>query len=283
MRKVVSISGGKTSAYIAANYQADRLVFSLVRTDDKTCRFPDRKLAAKVEERINAPFVGTLEDDLIIYTMFDLEQFLGRQIDWVTGITFDEVVKTKGGWLPNKLHRYCTTHMKLEPIFYWWAETFGEPVEMMIGFRANEGRRVNSVLSSVNEQGLSEFKATFEKHEGGRHDGLNKWEMVAWRRPTFPLFDDGIFKDDIENFWEDKPVRFAPLNNCVGCFHRNPMLLRKMYDFHPEKLQWFADQEGDKKAFWRSDISYNKIINHPLQLELSLADFSECDSGFCGV
>lgn len=283
MKKVISISGGKTSAYIAANYPADRLVFSLVRTDDKTCQFPDRKLAALVEDRIKAPFVGTLEDDLIIYTMFDLEQFLGRQIDWVTGITFDEVVKTKGGWLPNKLHRYCTFHMKLEPIFYWWAETFGEPVEMMIGFRANEGRRVNSVLSSVNEQGLSEFKATFEKHEGGRHDGLNKWEIVAWRRPSFPLFDDGIYKDDVETFWEDKPVRFAPLNNCVGCFHRNPVLLRKMYEAHPEKLKWFANQEGGGKGFWRSDSSYQKIINQPLQAEFNFENMPPCASGFCGV
>ena len=34
MITVNSISGGKTSAYIAANYKADYNVFSLVRTDD---------------------------------------------------------------------------------------------------------------------------------------------------------------------------------------------------------------------------------------------------------
>ena len=44
MKTVNSISGGKTSAYIAANYPADYNVFSLVRTKDKSCLFPDKKI-----------------------------------------------------------------------------------------------------------------------------------------------------------------------------------------------------------------------------------------------
>ena len=41
MITVNSLSGGKTSSYIAANYKADYNVFSLVRTLDKNCLFPD--------------------------------------------------------------------------------------------------------------------------------------------------------------------------------------------------------------------------------------------------
>ena len=37
MVKVNSVSGGQTSAYIAANYPADYNVFALVRTNDKNC------------------------------------------------------------------------------------------------------------------------------------------------------------------------------------------------------------------------------------------------------
>ena len=44
MKKVNSISGGQTSAYISANYPADFDVFALVRTNDKTCLFPDKKI-----------------------------------------------------------------------------------------------------------------------------------------------------------------------------------------------------------------------------------------------
>lgn len=280
MKTCTSISGGRTSAYLAANYPTDYNVFALVRTDDPACKFPDEKLRQAVEDRIQKPFVGTLEDDLIINTIFDLEQHIGRQISWVSGITYDEVVKSKGGWLPNKLHRYCTTWMKLDPIFYWWAEIIGEPVEMHIGFRANEGRRAKTMQKKLNANGLLEFKATFQKHK----DGRNKWEVVEWQRPTFPLIENGIFKDDIQAYWDKNPVRFAPFNNCVGCFHRNPIFLRKMAEAHPNKMEWFAQQEElDRKGQWRSDVTYRDIIKSQLQIELSFDDFSDCDSGYCGL
>ena len=98
MKTVNSLSGGKTSSYIAANYPADYNVFSLVRTDDKKCMFPDAKIRQQVSDRLGTEFIGTLEDDTIIYTMLDLEQFIGSKIDWVTGKTFDDaIIKTKKG------------------------------------------------------------------------------------------------------------------------------------------------------------------------------------------
>jgi hypothetical protein len=283
MKTVNSISGGKTSAYIAANYPADYNVFSLVRTEDKSCLFPDKKIRQEVEDRIQKPFLGTLEDDIIIYTMLDLEQFIGQKIEWVSGITFDEVVQTKGGWLPNKLHRYCTTNMKLIPIFEWWHKTlFPDPAEMRIGFRANEESRAKRMMEKRNENGILEIKATVEK----RKDGRNKWEIFEWQVPTFPLISNGVFKDSIELFWQDKPVRFAYMNNCIGCFHRNEILLKKMSELHPNKFEWFAKQErGRENGHWRghTGITYDQIKNHHLQIELELTDFTDCDSGYCGL
>ena len=77
MVTVNSLSGGKTSSYIAANYPADYNVFALVRTNDKNCMFPDKKIRQEVSDRIGIEFIGTLEMDTIIYTMLDLEQFIG--------------------------------------------------------------------------------------------------------------------------------------------------------------------------------------------------------------
>lgn len=280
MKTVTSISGGKTSAFVAANYPSDYNVFALVRTSDKKCKYPDAKVRQIVEDRIQKPFIGTLEDDVIITTILELEQFLGREISWVSGITYDEVVETKGGWLPNKLHRYCTSWLKINPMFYWWAETIGDPVEMQIGFRANEQSRAKRMKDKLNENGLLEFKATFEKNKRGQ----NKWEQVGWQKPVFPLIENPTYKDEIEQYWGFRPVQFAPLNNCVGCFHRNPLLLRKMFEEHPNKMNWFEQQEkGRLKGYWRSDTSYEKIKNHSLQQELSFDDFSECDSGYCEV
>lgn len=279
MISITSVSGGKTSAYLAANYPTDYYLFALVRTSDKQCLFPDPVLRKRVEERIEKPFTGTLEDDNIIYTIFDLEQFMGKKIDWVTGITFDEVLRTKGGWLPNKLHRYCTTHMKIEPMFYWWAEHIGEPVQMNIGYRANEGNRTKRMNERLNSNGLLEMKATFGKHKNGK----NKWEIIEWQKPDYPLATDGVNRDKIEHFWNDKDVRFADRNNCVGCFHRNPLILKKMFEIHPQKMDWFERQEGDIKKFWRSDMPYRKIRESDLQIELSLDEFTDCDYGYCGL
>jgi hypothetical protein len=282
VKTVNSLSGGKTSSYIAANYPADYDVFALVRTDDKNCLFPDKKLRQKVSDRIGKEFIGTLEDDTIIYTMLDLEQYIGRKITWVSGKTFDEITTRKDKvYLPNKVQRFCTVEMKIEPMFYWWAENIGEPTETRIGFRANETRRANNMLERCNEDGLSTFKATFEKHP----DGRNKWEEVPYRKPSFPLIQDNIRKDHIEEYWKDKPVRFAWMNNCVGCFHKTPLLLRKMFDKHPNKLEWFAKRERESinGASWRSDILYDDVKKWNSQFELFDDDFNECDSGYCGL
>ena len=276
-----SISGGRTSGYLASKYPTDKNVFSLVRTMDKSCQFPHRNTRLMVEDLLEKPFVGTLEDDQIIYTILDLEQHLGHRIHWVSGDPFEEVISKKGDYLPNKMQRFCTTEMKLTPIFYWWAETIGEPMVMQIGFRANEQRRAKKMMDKTNENGLLEFKATFGKNSRGQ----NKWEQVEWQKPSFPLIDNGIFKDHIQAYWDKHTdVEFAPFNNCVGCFHRNPIFLRKMADEHPNKMEWFAKQEErESKGQWRSDVKYRDIIKSKLQMELSFDDFSDCDSGYCGM
>lgn len=281
MKKVNSLSGGKTSSYIAANYPADYNVFSLVRTDDQNCLFPDKKIRQIVSDKIGKEFVGTLEEDAIIYTMLDLEQYIGKKIDWVSGITFDEIVEKKRGWLPNKLHRYCTTNLKLIPIFEWWYKNINNPVEMRIGYRANETKRAIRMNEKRNKNGLLEIKATISKHPNGR----NKWEIFEWQNPTFPLIDDNIRKDTIEEFWKDKPVRFAWMNNCVGCFHRNEILLKRMFEKNPNKMQWFANQEIGRngKGTWKTGITYEKIKNHKMQIQLFDDDFNDCDSGYCGI
>ena len=278
MKTVNSLSGGKTSSYIAANYKADYNVFSLVRTDDKKCLFPDAKIRQEVSDRLGAEFIGTLEEDAIIYTMLDLEQYIGQKIDWVTGKTFDEIIIRKDKkYLPNVTQRFCTTEMKLKPIFNWWQNKFNEPVKMQIGYRANEGSRAKTMLSKTNQNGFSTFKAIV-----GKRKTQNKWADIEWQKPMFPLIDNNIYKDKIEKYWKDKPVRFAYMNNCVGCFHRTPILLKHLSDKHPNKYQWFIDAEQDTATF-KNGMNYEQIKNSFKQTKLFEDDFNECDSGYCGL
>ncbi len=282
MKTVTSISGGKTSAYIAANYPSDALVFSLVRTNDKKLLFKDSGVRKMVSDRIGCEFIGTLEYDTIVYTMLDLEQFLGKRIDWVTGLPFEEVIKNRSGYLPNIATRFCTTELKMRPIFHWWHANYNAPVNMNIGYRFTERNRKATMIKKYNKNGLHEFEATLGKHTKGRHIGRNKWESIEWRKTSFPLIEDKIYKDDIENYWEDKPVRFAALNNCVGCFHRSPYLLNVMSKEQPKTFSWFIDQEKNNKGFFKKNASYQKIkdsnFTKPMNFEIG-----GCDSGFCGM
>ncbi len=280
MKSINSLSGGKTSSYMAIKYPTDYNIFALVRTTDKKCLFPDEKVRQIVSDKINADFIGTVEDDMIIYTMLDLEQNYGLKIEWVTGLPFDELIKKKKDFLPNDYTRYCTVEMKIIPIANWCYNNIELPVSMQIGYRANEGRRRN-IMVKREVDGIEPHK-----FKVGEKNGRNKWKILPYRKCSFPLIDNGIFKDNIVEFWDKHTdVRFAKFNNCVGCFNQNVMLLKHRSEENAVKYEWFASQErkiGYKSTFL-SDTTYDKIRNKRLAFDLFDNDFSDCDSGYCGI
>ncbi len=280
MKTVNSLSGGKSSSYIALNYPADYNVFSLVRTNDKSCIYPDAKVRQIVSDKIGCEFVGTTEQDAIIKIMLQLSEKI--DIDWVTGETFEDVIDFKGGYLPNLMVRFCTTHLKMIPIFKWWEENINEVCDMRIGFRKGEERRQNNMLNKLNENGNEEIKVVV-----GKAGTRNKWGMVEWRKPSFPLIDNGIDNRAIQEYWnKNNDIDFPKgyYNNCVGCFHRSPMFLNKMNQEHPNKIEWFAKmEEVNAPNTFRKDVTYKEIQQYNPQSELSFDDFAECDSGFCGL
>ena len=275
-----SLSGGKTSSYLAVNYPADYNIFALVTTRDKNCMFPDKKLRQKISDKIGKEFIGTLEEDMIIYTMLDLEQYIGSKINWVAGEYFDDVILKRNKYLPNVTQRFCTTELKLKPIFHWWKKNIGEVIKVRIGYRANEGRRAENMIKRTNENGNIVMKDVV-----GKRKTQNKWAEIEWQKPEFPLIKDKIYKENIELFWQDKNVRFAYMNNCVGCFHRNELLLKLMSDKHPNKFEWFISQENKdgKRNTFKKNVTYLDIKKTKLQYDLFESDFTDCDSGYCGI
>jgi hypothetical protein len=277
MTTINSLSGGKTSSYLAVHYPADYNIFALVRTNDTKCLFPDAKVRQIVSDRIGHDFIGTLEEDTIIYTMLDLEQMLGTEIVWLSDKTFEDVIEKHSYYLPNIMTRYCTVDMKVKPIAQWCYENTDLPVEMRIGFRANEMSRAKTMIErSIN--GIENFK-----FKVGEKNGRNQWKELPYRKAAFPLIENGIFKDKIENFWSDKNVRFAYRNNCVGCFHRNEIMLKHMSEKAEKQFNWFVEQEQKNGCTFKKGITYEKIKNHKLQLDLFDTDFQDCDSGYCGL
>jgi len=281
MKTVNSISGGKTSSYLAKHFPADINIFSLVRIDDKDnlwMKGKDEKTRQLVSDKLGKEFIGTAEMDEIIYTILDLEQFIGSEITWVRGNTFEEVIKQNYGYLPNKMTRYCTVEMKLKPIFNWLKENTELPVEMRIGFRPNELSRAEGVLKRADENGIEHFNTII-----GKRKSQNKWGLVPYRKVTFPLIENNISKDVIYNFWNDKNVRFAYRNNCVGCVNRQPLMISHMASKDIDKIKWFEKQEINTGNRFLSDVSFSQILKFGIQNTFFDDDFNECDSGFCGI
>lgn len=290
IKTVNSLSGGKTSSYIAIHYPADYNVFSLVRTNDKLCQYPDKKVRQIVSDLIGCEFVGTTEQDNIIKIMLNLSEKI--DVTWLSGKTFEDIIrggannnKGKNGkyYLPNIMVRYCTTHLKMKPIFDWWQKEINQVCEMRIGFRKGEENRANRMLNKLNSNGNEEIKVVIGKHKNNN----NKWGVVEWRKPKFPLIENNINAIDINKFWsKNNYLGFEKgyYNNCVGCFHRSPLFLNKMAKEHKNKMEWFAKiEEENMPNTFRKDCTYRQIMNWNVQTELSFDDFSECDSGYCGL
>ena len=185
-------------------------------------------------------------------------------------------MKTVNSLSGGKTSSY-TVDMKVKPIAQWCFENMELPVKMRIGFRANEISRANRMVErQIN--GIEDFK-----FKVGNKNGRNKWKELPYRKVEFPLIQDAIFKDTIENYWKDKPVRFAYQNNCVGCFHRNELMLKHMSNKAEKQFNWFIEMEKKNGCTFKSGITYEKIKNYKTQLELFDNDFTDCDSGYCGI
>ena len=106
MKTINSLSGGKTSSYMAYHYPADYNIFSLVTIEDVRCSPNDKGLIKIISDKIGKEFIATAEDDKTLIIILELEQLIGQEIIWVSGNTFDSIINKKK-ILPNSLTRFC--------------------------------------------------------------------------------------------------------------------------------------------------------------------------------
>jgi hypothetical protein len=269
MKTVASLSGGKTSSYMAVHYPADYNVFSLVTIEDPKCSPKDKGLIQKVSDKLGKEFIATAEDDKTLQVIFDLEQMIGREIIWVNGRTFEQVNRkaTGGKGLPNQMWRFCTTEMKMRPIWDWWYKNIKEKIAMNIGFRFDEKERAERISTS--------FKGIV-----GNSGTRNKWEEIEWREARFPLIDNKIGHYTVKQWADSSGLIFPEDSNCVGCFWKPVQQLRKNWDDNPDKMQWFADQESESKR-WKKEMTYDQVKKVGLQQDFFFGTGSGCQAGYC--
>lgn len=165
MITVNSVSGGKTSAYMAVHYPADLDIFSLVCIEAEYCKPKDDSLVRYVSDKIGSDFIATAESDKTLIVVRDWEQLLGKEIKWVVGESFDKVIENKKA-IPNQMWRFCTTEMKMKPIFEFCQKEFGEIVDMQVGFRYDEKERGERNKTNTH------FKTIIGKSKTGNR---NRW------------------------------------------------------------------------------------------------------------
>lgn len=266
MKIINSLSGGKTSSYMAVHYPADYNIFACVTIEDKNCTPKDESIIKYVSDKIGKDFIATAESDTTLYAMRDLEQLVGKEIIWVSGLPFEKMMKKKGGALPNQQWRFCTTELKMRPIWDWWYANIGEKVKMGIGFRYDEIERAERLSTS--------FKGVV-----GKRGTRNKWEEIEWREGYFPLIEDKIVHYQVKKWADKSGLIFPSDSNCVGCFHKPLQQLRKNWDDETSKMQWFANQETN--ARWKKEMTYEQIKTIGLQQEFIFGTGSGCQAGFC--
>jgi hypothetical protein len=280
MKTVNSLSGGKTSAYLAAHFPADLDVFALVCIDDHNAGGTiDKKIKQMANDRLQKycshwpEFRATSEDPAILKTMFDLEQFIGREIIWLRGMGWEEMLRKQQA-IPNIAKRFCTTILKIVPIFEFLYKYHELPVNMRIGYRYDEAERAGSFTDSIKYPFHCQFYPNSNKW-------LHRWEDIKWRTGEFPLIDHKVHHYKIASFWKDKPIAFPPDSNCQNCFWKDPQQLRKNFDNNKQIMYWAAIQEGLYDHTFRSDLSLLQISKLSVQQDFFFGTGAGCSSGGC--
>jgi len=279
MKTVNSLSGGKTSSYIAQHYPADVNIFALVLIEAKYCRPKDPSIVKFTSDKLGIDFIATAESDKVLYVIRDLEQLIGKEIKWVSGETFEQVIFAKKA-IPNQMMRFCTTEMKIRPIFDWyWNNEYPKKVDMRIGFRYDELER--GYVKNENDVYVKKEEKPF-KHIVGKHpSGRNKWKETYWRKESFPLIDDKITHFDVYKWSKTTGIDFNFDSNCVGCFWKQEEQLRINFDREPQKMRWFKEMEQKMNRRWKKGITYSSIEKLGIQLEFNFNTGSGCSAGYC--
>lgn len=280
MKTVNSLSGGKTSSYIAANYPADIDVFALCCIDSHNAGAKlDKKLVQMANDRLQKycshqkEFVATSEDPIILKTIFDLEQYTGREIIWLRGLGWEDMIEARQA-IPNMAKRFCTTVMKIAPIFEFLHMRHSLPVQMRIGYRWDEMERAERFTDTIKY-------STHCQYRPKSNTWIHRWSDLAWRVGEFPLVNDKIIHYHVKEYWDGKGIQFPEDSNCLNCFWKQPQQLRKNFDTNPQIMYWAAIMEEMKGHTFKEKLSMLQISKMGIQTDFNFGTGSGCQAGFC--
>lgn len=280
MQTVNSLSGGKTSSYIAVHYPADYELFALCCIDDHNAgRSIPKEMKQRVNDRLQEycshqpPFRATTEDPKILKVMFDLEQKIGRKIIWLRGDGWETMIRRKHA-IPNMQKRFCTSILKMEPIFEFLFKYSELPVSMRIGYRYDELERADKFTETFKYANRCQYLPNTNRW-------IHRWETIPWRVGEFPLISDKIFHNHIQRYWENEQIDFPADSNCLNCFWKQPEQIRKNFDTDNAIMQWSKIMEDINGYTFKEKLNFHQIERLPIQYDFFYGTGSGCQAGFC--
>ena len=218
MIRVINFSGGKTSALMTIlNYrQNDLVIFAdTQREHPKTYKFIN-----DFEAHENIPII---------------------RISYNNGFR-GMLEHKKWQLIPNRVKRECTIELKIKTTKRYLRANYGKQnYEWLVGFRADEERRVKSYQKKQN-----------------------------YIFPKFPLYEAGIDKAQVNDYWSKKSYTLeipAILGNCTLCFLKGKNAIINILRSYPELAnEWIEDEELSKKLgkghTYFEGTTYKQLLNY---------------------
>lgn len=130
-------------------------------------------------------------------------------------------------YLPNPVTRFCTIELKIRRIHKHMRSLGIERWRSVIGFRADEARRVK------------------QKSNGSTRE-----------TPTYPMVAAGVTKMDVTAFWDAQPFDLrlenvngvTPHGNCDLCFLKGQTTIQAIMRKQPELARWWMEMEMETRA-----------------------------------
>ena len=145
------------------------------------------------------------------------------------GWVFSRLI-AKNKMLPNVGKRFCTKEMKVLTAKRYLVSVGWKQWTNTLGIRADEPKRLRPSKDK---------------------------RMTRW----FPMAQADVRKSDVLDFWSTQPfdLRLTTTSNCEGCFLKSEANLAAMWRSHPERMQWWVDQEEKMQANFIYGKPYKKV------------------------
>ena len=188
------------------------------------------------------------------------------------GEPFAALLKSKP-MLPNPVSRFCTIELKIRTQKRFLRSLDWKHWTNVVGLRADEPKRVERALDRDRTK-------------------KDRWHNAC------PLAAAGIEEIDVLRFWRVQPfdLRLAGPweGNCDGCFLKSRAAISRMLVDHPERMEWWSQQEGElihgkgRGATFRADredyATMARVVRDQGTLPFDLNEASlPCDMAACGV